>query len=342
MRYAAAICVAQLAAAGLLLSPSAAANLQRFEYTQPHMGTTARIVVFGDERGRVDRAAGAAFGRIADLDRRLTDYREDSELMRACREAAYHETPLSDDVFRVVDAAQTLAVRTGGAFDVTTGPLTRLWRRARRQGEMPDPHEWASARDLVSYRRMHVSRERRAIRLDKTGMRLDVGGIAKGYAADVALEMLRTYGYTRAMVVVGGEVAVSDPPPDQRGWRVTLAPLGRITPPTSQLLISHSGVSTSGDAEQWVDIDGVRYSHVLDPRTGMPLVHRTSVTILARNAMTSDMLATAVSVLGPRHGLALADSTPGAAGLMGVEMDNAVHWSSSRRWPAASAAVARR
>jgi FAD:protein FMN transferase len=322
---------------GLLLAAAESLpKLARFEFTQSQMGTTARIVVFADDGARASRAAVAAFERIAELARHLTDYRDDSELMRACNDAVQRSVPVSRDVYRVLQSAQQLAARTDGAFDVTAGPLTRLWRHARRQGELPDAREWAAARDLVGYRMMHLSPEQHTLRLERRGMRIDVGGIAKGYAADAALGVLRASGYAHGMVVLGGDIAAGDAPPRQRGWRVTIAPLGRAVPPTREVVVSNTGVSTSGDAEQWVEIGGVRYSHILDPRTGTPLAGRGSVTIIARDATTSDMLATAASVLGGRAGLQLVDDTPGAAGLIGAGDEHGVRWSSSKRWPTAA------
>jgi thiamine biosynthesis lipoprotein len=160
---------------------------------------------------------------------------------------------------------------------------------------------------------MRLDRDQRTLRLERSGVRLDVGGIAKGFAADRALEVLGDRGITVAMVVAGGEMALGDPPPGRCGWRVGIAPLADETPRTIPLELARAGVSTSGDAEQWMEVDGVRYSHILDPRIGEPLTERVSVTVVAPDAMTSDMLATAVAVLGERDGLALVDEYGSAA-----------------------------
>lgn len=316
-------------------SPSSPSDpaLQRVEFSQPHMGTTYRIVLYAGDSAGAKRAADAAFARIADLDRRLTDYRDDSELMRAARVAAERPVELSDDVFRVLATAQTLAERTGGAFDVTVGAVTRAWRRARRLGEMPRASELAAAREASGYRLLSLDPRTRTMRLARAGVRLDVGGIGKGYAADRALETLAAHGFYRAMVVAGGDVAAGDAPPGRKGWRVALAPLGTERHVAS-VTVARAAVSTSGDAEQWVEIGGVRYSHMIDPRTGTPLTGRRSVTVVARDATTSDMLATAAGVLGPEEGARLMDDTGHAALLFGLEVDGQVRWTTSIGWPA--------
>ena len=308
-------------------------SLRRFEFSQPHMGTTYRLVLLAADEPTASRAADAAFARIADLDRRLTDYREDSELMQASRAAAEGPVALSPDVFRVLATAQQLAERTDGAFDVTVGALTRLWRRTRRIGEMPAARELAAARDASGYRLLSLDPDARTMRLARPGVRLDVGGIGKGYAADRALETLAAHGITRAMVVAGGDVAAADAPEGEKGWQVALAPLGDARP-VERILLARAAVSTSGDAEQWVEIGGVRYSHMLDPRTGAPLTGRRSVTVVARDATTSDMLATAAGVLGPEDGARLVEETGGASLLFGLDTGSGARWITSRGWPA--------
>jgi FAD:protein FMN transferase len=306
---------------------------QRFEFAQPHMGTTFRIVLYAEDPAAAERASDAAFARIADLDRRLSDYRDDSELMVACREAASRPVPLSPDVFDVLQAAQALARRTGGAFDVTAGLLTRAWRRARRIGERPSEKELAAARAATGYRLLTLEARDRSLRLAREGMRLDVGGIGKGYAADRALEVLAAHGIRRAMVAAGGDVRAGEAPPGAPGWRVAVAPLGTERP-VEDLLLVDAAVSTSGDAEQWVEIGGVRYSHMIDPRSGEPLTGRRSVTVVARDATTSDMLATAAGVLGPEDGARLVAETGQASLLFGLDSGHGIGWTTSRGWPA--------
>jgi thiamine biosynthesis lipoprotein len=324
-----------IACAALGLAAAAPApRLSRFEFSQPHMGTTFTVVLYASGARRAARAADAAFARIAGLDARLTDYDTDSEAMRITREAVLRPVPVSDDLYRVLSLAQGMSVRTGGAFDVSVGPLSQLWRRARRQAELPDGREVDAARAVSGSALVRLDAASRAVMLRRAGMRLDFGGIAKGYAADRALETLRARGMKRALVAAGGDVAVGDPPPGERGWRVAIAPFDSRTPaPIRWVTLARAGVSTSGDAEQWVEVAGVRYSHIFDPRTGRPVTGRRQATAVARDATTSDMLATTLCVLDTDEGLRLADGTPGAAAMIGVsEGGNPVRWAVSRNW----------
>jgi thiamine biosynthesis lipoprotein len=286
--------------------------LQRYEFTEPHMGTRFRIVLYAPDAATASRAAAAAFARITRMDDTMTDYNPDSELMSLSRRAGGPPLRVSEDLFRVLEKSQELAQRTNGAFDVTAGPVIRLWRRARRRSELPDPTELAHARSLVGYKLLRLDPAKRTAQLLKPGMQLDLGGIAKGFAADEALEALRQQGINRALVAGGGDIAAGAPPPGKQGWRIGIAPLkSPDAPPTHFLTLHDAGVSTSGDAEQYVEIGGKRYSHIIDPRTGQALLGHRSVTVVAPSATATDSLATAISVLGPRRGLELAKTLPG-------------------------------
>jgi FAD:protein FMN transferase len=155
-------------------------------------------------------------------------------------------------------------------------------------------------------------------------MRLDVGGIAKGYAADQALAVLRAQGIDCALVAASGDIAIGDPPPGQPGWRVGITPIGsRSNSIVRTLILSNAGISTSGDAEQFIEIDGTRYSHIVSPFTGLGLTERIQVTVVSTNATTTDSLATAVSVLGAKRGLKLIESMPLTAALITTFQDGA-------------------
>jgi thiamine biosynthesis lipoprotein len=197
---------------------------------------------------------------------------------------------------------------------VTVGTIVRLWRQARRTKQLPDAKKLAAARALVGYAKMKLDKKKRTVQLEKEGMRLDLGGIAKGYAADVTLEVLKKHGITRSLVAAGGDIAAGDAPPDSRGWKVGIAPLlDPNQPPRRVLLLENAAVSTSGDAEQFVEIGGKRYSHIVDPRTGLGLVGRLSVTVVARRGISADSLTKVVTVLGPKRGFKIIDGQEGVS-----------------------------
>ncbi len=288
-------------------------TLGRFEFSQPHMGTWFRIVLYAPDQATATRAADAAFDRIRALDDIMSDYRPNSELMLLSERAGGPAVGVSEDLFRVLRAAQETAKISGGAFDITVGPVVRLWRRARRRHELPDRESLARALELVGYEKLSVDMRARTAQLAKPGMLLDLGGIAKGDAADEAMAILKERRIASALVAGGGDIAVSEPPPGSEGWRIGIAPLGPPnSPPKSFLMLRNAAVSTSGDAEQHVEIAGIRYSHIIDPKTGIALTGRSSVTVVAPDCTASDSLATAVSVLGPERGLELIKATRGA------------------------------
>ena len=289
----------------------------RFEFSQAHMGTSFRIVLYAPDAATATRASNAAFDRITSLDNIMSDYQASSELMLLCQRAGGPPVNVSEDLFRILARSQEVARLTDGAFDITVGPVVLLWRRARRRREMPNAESLARALELVGYEKLRLDPRDGTAQLVKQGMLLDLGGIAKGYAADEAVALLKQHGIRSALVAAGGDIVVGRPPPGREGWRIGIAPLESPDQPPSRYLMLHdAAVSTSGDAEQFVELSGRRYSHVVDPKTGLGVVGRSSVTVIAQNGATSDSLATAVSVLGPKRGLELIRSTRGTAALI--------------------------
>jgi thiamine biosynthesis lipoprotein len=297
------------------------------------MGTTFRVVLYAANQTAADRAFERAFARIAALDAALSDYRDSSELSRITHEAVGHPVVVSDDLFDVLNASQHIARQSDGAFDITIGSLSRLWRRARRQVELPSPGELDAARAVTGYQLVRLDSARKTVQFSRAGIRLDAGGIAKGYAADRALAELVTIGISRALVAAGGDLAIGEAPPGKAGWEVALAGLDADRPATtSPLIMKRCGISTSGDAEQWVEIGGIRYSHIIDPRTGMALQGHRSVSVVAADATSSDMLATALSVLDPGDGARVIAHYRGAAALVGIRSTDGDHWTHTRLW----------
>jgi len=308
-------------------------RLSRFEFTQPHMGTRFKIILYAPDSTAAKRASDEAFNRIAQLNQIMSDYLESSELMMLCRQAGGRPVKVSEDLFRILAKSQELAKQSKGAFDVTIGPVVRLWRRARRTGEMPDTRSLAEARDLIGYDKLRLDKKTRSARLDRHGMLLDLGGIAKGYAADEAIKILSRHGISSALVAAGGDIVVSDSPPGTRGWTIGIAPLKSPDgAPEYNLLLKNAAVSTSGDAEQYVEIGGVRYSHIVDPRTGLGVIGRSSATVVAESGTASDSLATAVNVLGPEEGLKLINSRRDAAALIIKDTDQGLRVFESKSW----------
>jgi thiamine biosynthesis lipoprotein len=211
---------------------------------------------------------------------------------------------VSDDLFFVLQRALEIARQSGGAFDPTVGPLVKLWREARKEGKLPGSADLQAARAKVGWQHVHLDPHDRTEKLDRPGMKLDLGGIGKGCAGDEAIATLRAHGIDRALFEAGGDIVVSDPPPGKPGWPIEVYEGEHH--PGRRLTLHNAAVSTSGATEQFVEIDGIRYSHVVDPRTGIGLTNQHLATVIAPRGILSDAISTACTVLGPEKGRALA------------------------------------
>lgn len=273
--------------------------LERFEFSRLCMGVEARIVLHAHDRASAERAAEAAFESIAALDDALSDWKATSELSRVTAVAAHGPVKVSADLFDVLERSLDLARRTEGAFDPTIGPLVLLWRAARLTQQLPSTSELAEARSHVGIDQIELDRRARSVRFTRPGLRLDFGAIGKGYACQRAITVLATRGIESALVAMGGDIVCSAAPPGRTGWRIDLESQGE------SLIVSNRAVSTSGDREQWVEIDGRRFSHVIDPRTGLGLENHARAIVIGPDGATADALSTALSIQGGAVGLAV-------------------------------------
>ncbi|MEP6537206.1 MAG: FAD:protein FMN transferase [Bryobacteraceae bacterium] len=280
---------------------------ERFERVEPHMGTLFRITVDAPTVEAAHAAFDAAFARVHELDEILSDYKPQSELMKL----SVRPMRVSADLFHVLEASQELAEQTGGAFDVTAGPVIRLWRKARRDRALPTNEAIADALGRTGYRKLTLDRAAQTVCLGQQGMQLDSGGIAKGYAADEALRVLQTLGLHDALVAASGDIVVGRKP-----MSIAVEPAAGFR---RRVTLSNAAVSTSGDTEQFLDLDGKRYSHIVDPRNGQALTNRIGVTVAAPRGITSDSLATAVCVMGAERGLRFLKQQPGVSALIVVD-----------------------
>ena len=262
----------------------------RVERTHPAMGTQFRIVVYVTDSASAIPVIERAFARVDTLEQIMSDYRNDSELNRLSRTAGRDTfVAVREDLWYVLQLAQRVSRRSRGAFDVSIGPLSKLWRRAFRQREMPDGEDIALAQSRVDYRWIELRKRDHRVRLRGKDLRLDLGGIAKGYAIDAAAAVLREAGITRLLVDGGGDLYLGDPPPGRPGWRVRS--------PQGETELRNVAIATSGDQYRYLEWKGRRYSHLIDPRTGYGVTHRRSVTVQAPSAVVADALASAASIL---------------------------------------------
>ncbi len=297
----------------LLLASALVAHAepQKFAFEKAEMGIRFTITLFAENEAPAKAAADAAFARVAELNAIFSDYEDDSELSRLSRTAGNGEKiPLSPQLWHVLARSLFFAEATGGAFDPTCGPLTALWRRARRNNEAPSPALVQEMKARCGWAKLILFPDTKSAQLTVPDMRLDLGAIAKGRACDEALRLLRERGHPIALVAGAGDMAAGDPPPGRKGWRIAIDPLdagnGAPIPERVVVEIANCGLATSGDRFQRLEVAGKRLSHILDLRTGTPLQDHSLVTVIAPDCMTADALSTALSVLGPKDGSALA------------------------------------
>jgi len=188
-------------------------TLQRFEFAQPKMGTEFRLVFYAPDSIQANQAAAAAFQRIDALNQIFSDYEASSELSRLSLSAGSgQKVPVSKELWEVLSMAQAISKKSKGAFDVTIGPLTKIWRRAIRQKQFPDNKALAAAKEKVCYKHLKLHSATHSVSLTKAGMRLDLGGIAKGYTVDEVYKTLKNQGITRALIDGGGDIYAGMPP----------------------------------------------------------------------------------------------------------------------------------
>lgn len=288
--------------------------LSRYEFNEPQMGVPFRMVLYAESDAGAKTTSTAAFARIKQLNDILSDYDPDSELSKLSRTAGGGQrVKVSDDLWFVLSRAQRMSERSGGAYDITVGPVVNLWRKARRENKLPDADRLAEARKAVGYRNLRLDPKLQTAELLVPNMRLDLGSIAKGFAVDEGLRVLGEYGIKRALVAGAGDLAVSEPPPGKKGWRIEIAPLDAPDAPEKKfVLLKHAALGTSGDLFQRLEIDGKRYSHIVDPHTGIGLTDHSLVNAIAKDCVTANTLATTASVLGPEKGLKLVEKIRGA------------------------------
>lgn len=284
------------------------------------MGTRFDVEVDAadDEIGRA--ACAAAWDRIEELERAMSTWIEDSNLSRVNREAADHPVEVDPDTFEVLVRAREVWGLSGGAFDPTVGPLIELWRPLSELPAPPTDAEIAAALALVGYEKVALDEDARTVRFAKPGMRLDVGGIAKGYAADQAARAALAAGATAVRINAGGDLtAVGAPRWSPEGFEVEIRdPEGgpEAILAGSEFLLLDRAAATSGNYERFTRIGAERFSHIVDPRTGRPVPNAIAqVTVIADDGTAADAFATALTVLGREAGKRLAESLPGIEAL---------------------------
>lgn len=310
-RYAAVAALAgAIALASPAVGPAQGRPAQKLFAEEPHLGVVVRIDAYVPQTVNPPRAFRVAFDRIADLERKFSSYRDDSEIRRVEERAWKQAVPVSTDLSTLLRLALSIAEETEGAFDPAIGALTRL---ARERGLPQSPEQdrgFAQARRFAGWRQVALDSERQTVFLGAQGVQFDLGGIAKGYIADEALRALAKRGIESAMVSIAGDIAVGDPPPGERGWTVGLDAVGAPGRVERVLVVRNQGVSTSGSRARFHRIGERRCSHILPPEEGSCTDPNLAVSVVAPTAAEADGLATALVALGRERSEALLSKLP--------------------------------
>jgi thiamine biosynthesis lipoprotein len=287
------------------------------------MGTFSRVVVIAKSQRTAQRCIEAAFDVQNRIESLMSDFRDDSELSKVNRLAAQGPVPVSEMTFEVLQRAVHFSTLSDGAFDVTVGPLVDLWRKAGETEVPPTEDALAAARRKVGSDKLILDEKNRTVRFAVAGMRVDLGGIGKGYAVDKAVEAMQRRGALGGMVDLGGNIrCFGRPPQGQEHWRIGLQD-PNVAPdefggakPLLVLAFTNESVATSGDYRRFVKVQGEKQSHIIDTTTGKGANKLVSDTIIAPDATTADALSTAVNVLGPQAGLALVERLPATEAIL--------------------------
>lgn len=261
------------------------------------MGAKFSIMIDEDNSSKAKFAAQSAFMEADRLNFIFSDYLDTSELSRFS-DSSYTEKhfELSDELFSVLSFGQSISHDTNGSFDMTLGLLSRLWRIARFTNNAPNPEKIRTALSHSGYQNLQLFTKSKTGKLLTPGVVLDLGGIAKGYTADWMLKILNDCGIDRCLVNAGGDLVIGNPPRDSKGWRIKVG--GEKNALLPSMLLSNTAIATSGDFEQYLLLDGKKYSHLIDPYSGMGLTTQAQVTVIAPSGMAADAYASASIVMG--------------------------------------------
>jgi FAD:protein FMN transferase len=321
---------------GLAVIPNAAPPEKMFSEARPAMGTTFTVFVYAANREKASEYFEIAFDEIERVEEALSDYRPTSELSRINRLAANEIVTTDPEVFKFLQTSMDFSRRSGGAFDITVGPLMRAWGFFRGKGHYPTPEELSNARRSTGWEHVHLNSEKRTVRFDIQGMSLDPGGIGKGYAVERVVHLLREAGVKAALVDAGSSTIYAiGAPPGKIGWTIQVPrPADRVRS-ISTVVLRDTSLSTSGNYEKFFALNGKIYCHIMDPRTGEPVQGTLQTTVITPNATDSDALSLIMFVMGPEKSEELLNEIPGTSGIWVLgepQKFNIVQWN----WPGTS------
>ncbi len=292
----------------LYIPCSSKAQAKKFHFSANKMGSPLNLVFVDQDSIHAQQLAKSAFALVDSLVNLYSDYDSSSELSRLSKQSGLGPIKVSSGLLTILLLSQTAYQKTNQIFDISIGPLSQLWRKARKTHQFPDSTAVASAKNLVGLNKMVIDKAASTVNLLEKGMLLDLGGIAKGFVAQQLVQRFKDQGISSALVDAGGDIAMSNPPLQAKGWMIGVnVPESEEDLIASKLELKNCSVATSGDVYQFFLHDGKKYAHITDPRTGYGVTFQRNVTVIAADGATADWLATACSILPIQVALHLAE-----------------------------------
>jgi FAD:protein FMN transferase len=273
----------------------------RYEDSRVSMACTYSIVAYGTDAKQMRQIVDAAFAEVDRIDLLMSHYKKDSPLSQLNREAFQHAVKVEPELFDFLVDSLHYSKSSDGAFDITVGALMKAWGFFRGEGRMPNQKELRDARQKIGYQHLILNAKEKTIRFDRAGIELDLGGIAKGYAIDQAIKILKTHGIERALVSAGGSTIYGlGSPPEKDGWEIEIQDPLDARKIALTVNLKNQALSISGSSEKFFELNGKRYSHIMDPRTGKPVMNIFSVAVITDTGTKGDALDNIFYVQGIR------------------------------------------
>lgn len=277
----------------------------RLEASVDAMGSTFSVVLYGEDRNKLESASEAALEEVRRLDSLLSNYKPESEWSQVNRDAARKPVVVSQELFDLLAACVNYSRQSEGSFDITVGPLMKVWGFYRGTGHLPKPGEVKQAMDQIGYRNIKLNPADRSVSFSRSGLNLDPGGVGKGYAVDRMADVLRREGVKSALISGGGSsIYCLGAPPDEDGWRIKVEDPRHAGDPdapfAAEVILKDESISTSGSYEKFFVAEGKTWSHIMDPRTGYPAQGTLSVSVISPRTLDSEVWAKPYFIMGRR------------------------------------------
>jgi FAD:protein FMN transferase len=293
----------------LLLFPfTISAQLKRFQFSENKMGSSFNVIFYHTDSAEAMSLAKECFLIVDSLNNIFSDYSSESEVGKLALQSSQTDIKVSDELFAMIVRSKDVWKRSGKTFDITIGALTQLWRKTKKENRFPSEAEIKPAKDLTGFKNLIIDERSKVISFKKQGMRLDFGGIVPGYAAQRVIDFLKTKNINIALADASGDIVMGDAPPGKDGWAIGInLPENENEIWDKKLELKNFAVSTSGDIYRYTIHNGIKYSHIIDPKTGYGVTSQRNVTVITKYGTDADWLATACSILPIKKALALAE-----------------------------------